>query len=95
MHNLLVSYYAPTAPDTWEFTPFKSTTDMEEYYKKHNLDMYIDCYVLEWDEELEDWLHVDGKGVKRCCDALNPDEALRAAGWIIDGIVAGILLSMA
>jgi len=94
MQNLMVSYHAPDLPDTWAFTPFKSTTDMEEYYKKHNLDMYIDCYVLEWDEELEDWVHVDGKGNRRLCDAKTPDEALRAAGWIIDAIVAGVIRSM-
>ena len=91
MHNLLVSYHAPDLPDTWAFTPFKSTTDMEEYYKKHSLDMYVDCYVLEWEEEVGGWVHVDGRGNRRYCDANNPDEAMVAAGYIIDKIVAGVI----
>jgi len=91
MHNLLVSYHQPTNPDTWAFTPFKSTKDMEEYYKLHGLEMYVDCYVLEWEEEVGGWVHVDGKGNRRFCDGNNPDEVMAAAGYIIDQIVATVI----
>lgn len=94
MHNLLVSYHAPIGQDHWEFTPFKSTTQMAEYYKKYNLEMYIDCYVLEWDEDLAMWIHVDGRGNRRICEGYNPDEAMAAAGWIIDNIVKKVLEEM-
>ncbi len=88
MQNLMVSYHMPTMPDEWHFTPFASTDEATAAYTAVGDDLYVDAYVLPWNEDRKSWMFVDGKGTYHFCGNQHPQIVMQIAGKYIDDTFA-------
>ena len=88
MPNLLVAYHMPALPDEWCFTPFGSTQEAAAAHTAINDDLYIDAYVLPWDEDRQQWMFVDRAGTHYYCGAQHPQIVMQIAGKHIEDVFA-------